>query len=185
MFQTLALALGMFFTVAVSYADCTEPAGQEGLMVYNSSFKVMQFCNGTNWISMASTFVSSGERISGEIQAFNLATCPAEWSEYTAARGRVLRGIDSTGSIDPDGTRTAGSTQEDAVQDHTHHITSQSAGTNNVVAFTETNPDNTYASGGNTGSRGDAYFYVGGVKTGRISTETRSKNVAVLYCVKD
>jgi len=33
-------------------ADCVTPAGQEGQMLYNSTYKTMQFCDGTNWYSM-------------------------------------------------------------------------------------------------------------------------------------
>lgn len=32
---------------------------------------------------------------SGAIMAFSLATCPTGWTEYTAARGRFLRGLDN------------------------------------------------------------------------------------------
>lgn len=32
---------------------CSSPAGDEGDMVYNVDYKTVQFCDGTNWISMA------------------------------------------------------------------------------------------------------------------------------------
>lgn len=34
-------------------ADCANPAGVESQIVYNADYKVLQFCNGTDWISMA------------------------------------------------------------------------------------------------------------------------------------
>ena len=50
--------------------------------------------------------------------AFNPASCPSGWSEYVAARGRFLRGIDSTGANDS--VRAAGNIQNDALGSHSH-----------------------------------------------------------------
>jgi hypothetical protein len=33
-------------------ADCAGPAGPEGQVMYNVTYKTMQFCNGTDWIAM-------------------------------------------------------------------------------------------------------------------------------------
>ncbi|MDE2337115.1 MAG: hypothetical protein KGL10_07375, partial [Alphaproteobacteria bacterium] len=33
-------------------AACASPTGNAGTMFFNSSYNVMQFCNGTNWIAM-------------------------------------------------------------------------------------------------------------------------------------
>lgn len=33
-------------------ADCANPVGAEGDQLYNADYKVMQFCNGTQWIAM-------------------------------------------------------------------------------------------------------------------------------------
>ncbi|MCZ7593710.1 MAG: tail fiber domain-containing protein [Hyphomicrobium sp.] len=52
-----------FFAVAIfalsclaypqnALADCANPAGPEGRLVYNSTHKVVQYCDGTNWIGM-------------------------------------------------------------------------------------------------------------------------------------
>ncbi|MCP3054942.1 tail fiber domain-containing protein, partial [Aurantimonas marianensis] len=117
----------------------------------------------------------------GMIAAFSASSCPAGWTEYTAARGRFLRGIDPTGTIDPDGVRTAGSVQADAFQSHTHDIEGQSGGVNNIVAFQDSNPDSTYSGGAGT-SRGDSYISVGNPNSGRVSVETRPKNIAVIFC---
>jgi hypothetical protein len=32
-------------------ANCANPAGREGSYIYNSTYHVYQFCNGTNWIA--------------------------------------------------------------------------------------------------------------------------------------
>lgn len=39
--------------IAPAQAACVNPAGLEGEKIYNSSEKMMQFCNGTNWVAMA------------------------------------------------------------------------------------------------------------------------------------
>lgn len=102
----------------------------------------------------------------GTIVAFAAASCPSGWSEYTAARGRFLRGIDNGAGIDPDGTRSPGNAQADAFATHAH-----SAGITNSTT------------GGGYLRQGDA---TGG--TGSYSTtftggnETRPKNVAVTFC---
>jgi len=63
----------------------------------------------------------------GAIMAFNLTTCPTGWTEYTQARGRFLRGLDSGAGNDPDcatrtGGCTVGSTQGDELKSHTHTL---------------------------------------------------------------
>jgi len=106
---------------------------------------------------------------SGAIMAFDLTSCPSGWTEYTAARGRFLRGIDNGAGNDPDGTRAPGATQEDELKAHTHTYF-QSYDKNAQYASTNTEDGN---KGGVTGSSGST----GG-------TETRPKNVAVLFCRK-
>ncbi|WPU66037.1 hypothetical protein [Peredibacter starrii] len=155
-------------------------AAQEGSQRYNSTLKIMEFCNGTVWGAIGAPAIPTGA-----IMAFDLTSCPSGWSEYTVARGRFLRGIDNGAGQDPSGTRAPGSYQADAVQDHTHHVTGEGGGYNNVVAFQDTNPDSTYGSGGNPGSRGDVYIGVGPMRTGNTAVETRPRNVAVLYCRKN
>jgi hypothetical protein len=180
-----ALALPM---PTVVYAVCASPAAPEGRMIYNADFKTMQFCDGTNWVAMnAGVGTPVGTVPSGAVMAFNLASCPAGWSEYTLARGRFIRGIDSTGTVDPDGVRVLGSTQEDTVIDHTHR------GVSDYSQF--------YSGGSNTptvASSGTRHPYFGTsvanvdhVKVVNLSNvliggaETRPKNIALLYCERD
>jgi hypothetical protein len=95
--------------------------------------------------------------------------CPDGWSEFTAARGRFLRGIDSTGTVDPDGVRAAGSVQADDFKSHSHNVYySATGGLGNVWAA---------LGSGSTGNTG--------LTTPTGGDETRPKNVAVLYCQKD
>ncbi|RED25555.1 hypothetical protein BJ123_13123 [Rhodopseudomonas thermotolerans] len=48
------ISLSLLTTGPLS-AACTNPAGPEGEAIYNGDHKVMQFCNGTNWVSMAAS----------------------------------------------------------------------------------------------------------------------------------
>lgn len=42
----------LFLSPLSANAACTNPAGVEGNQVYNTTHKVMQYCDGTTWISM-------------------------------------------------------------------------------------------------------------------------------------
>lgn len=82
----------------------------------------------------------------GAVMAFSLTSCPANWSEYTPAYGRFIRGIDKSGTaIDPDGQRAPGAIQNDSLQNHTHYIVGESGGQDNVVAEQDSNTDSPFA----------------------------------------
>lgn len=49
----LSLSFVLSFLPSIAYAACSNPTGVEGEIVYNFDHNVMQFCNGTNWVSMA------------------------------------------------------------------------------------------------------------------------------------
>ena len=70
---------------------------------------------------------------SGAVMAFDLASCPSGWSEYAPAYGRVVRGIDKSGSsIDPDGERLPGDVQDDELKSHLHSVNPPSTSTNST-----------------------------------------------------
>jgi len=134
----------------------------------------------------------------GAVIAFDLSGCPAGWTEYAPAYGRFIRGIDKSGrKIDPDGQRSLGSTQEDAIQNITGSISGVKGeanrswdwgfrpGTNGAFDVPQ---DLIHYSGG-----GD-YLPPGKVGTTanfdasrvvRTAAENRAKNVALLYCRKN
>lgn len=53
--RRLLLCIAASIVLPVPAMACTNPAGDEGEIVYNSDHAVMQFCNGTNWVAMAAT----------------------------------------------------------------------------------------------------------------------------------
>lgn len=107
---------------------------------------------------------------SGAVVAFELEECPDDtWTEYKAAHGRFIRGIDRSGTkIDPDLDREIGSLQEDTFKRHSH--------TANGVAG-----DRKHGADG-SGERVNNAATVTTSTTG--DEETRPKNVALLYCQK-
>jgi len=67
--SAVVLLLAGMFTGQDGLAACSGPPGVAGDQIYNSSYSVMQFCNGTNWINMggvASNVTAAGA--SGAIQ---------------------------------------------------------------------------------------------------------------------
>lgn len=105
------------------------------------------------------------------VVAFLAQTCPSGWRAIQDAQGRFLRGIDNTGANDPDGKRSPGSLQADTVGKHTH--TYQSGfheGQSNSGTGADSNKKNAMPV---KTSEGDG-----------LGSETRPKNIAVLFCTK-
>jgi microcystin-dependent protein len=114
-------------------------------------------------------------------------------------RGRFLRGFDGTSGNDPDKlTRTAmnpggnagnaiGSVQDDAFMDHNHRFNMgfsyDRAGSSQIISTSSTgNGTTTYDPWAGFSVMSTVAKINGGVL--RVSTETRPKNAAVLFCVK-
>lgn len=110
------------------------------------------------------------------VVAFNSTSCPEGWKEYKPAYGRFIRGIDRIGSTDPDGLRRQGSLQSDAIQTHIHG--------------TKLNGRNDWPTSGSMGTRvpasaeGNLNRKTTSPEGARLADETRPKNVALLYCIK-
>lgn len=132
-----------------------------GLMIFNSTNAQLEIYTGSAWAGL-------GGLSTGAIAAFASTTCPSGWSEYTAARGRFLRGIDNGAGNDPSGTRAPGAIQADMTK------ISMSADSG-VVGGNIYNPSPTsstlrFETSGSFGSVGGS------------GVETRPKNVAVIFC---
>lgn len=137
--------------------------------------------NGTAW-ACATDGNDAGASMTGAVMAFNATTCPTGWTEYLPARGRFLRGIDNGAGNDPDGTRAPGAGQDDALQNITGTLNVPRArvlGATSSGAFDHT-------SSGSLGATGDTQAGLGvtfdASRVARTSTETRPKNVAVIFC---
>lgn len=118
----------------------------------------------------------SAERaqLQGAVIAFDADRCPAGWEEYKLAYGRFIRGVDrSTSKVDPEGTRSVGSLQDDDLKKHVHQLslTSRWGDHKGGTAPAWGNDDG----GGNSSEA---------TTTESGGVETRPKNVALLYCRK-
>lgn len=54
-FRHAAILAALISSLALSspaYADCASPSAEEGVMMYNTTYKTMQFCDGNNWWTM-------------------------------------------------------------------------------------------------------------------------------------
>lgn len=137
---------------------------------------------------------------SGMIAAFATTTCPSGWSEYTAARGAFLRGIDNGAGRDPNGTRAPGNYQADTLASHTHGINDPGhvhTINGNILAGNESTSalNNGVQGAGGYSKVGELHEYSGGANTSSVTTgisiqstggaETAPKNVAVTFCQKN
>ena len=48
-------AITLILVASAAHATCTSPVGMEGEVLYNTDYATMQFCDNTNWISMAAS----------------------------------------------------------------------------------------------------------------------------------
>jgi hypothetical protein len=62
----MVLLVFLLFPLSPALADCINPAGEEGVQVYNTTYKTMQFCNGTNWIAMGGSIAPGGRETMNE-----------------------------------------------------------------------------------------------------------------------
>ncbi len=109
----------------------------------------------------------------GAVLAFDAKQCPKGWQAFKPAYGQFIRGIDYSGTnIDPDGERIPASSQAESIKSHTH-----------IQMYADVK--------GHFSPNG--YDFVPHVtKTGKMGvetnsfggSETRPKNIALLYCVK-
>jgi hypothetical protein len=122
--------------------------------------------------------ISVAQSEENSVVGFKSDECPKGWSEVPEARGRFLRGIDTSGStaIDPDGRRQPGAIQNDLIGKHTHAYYSgfHNGQSNSGTGYDPNKKDAVL-------TRTDE----GNLITGEpLGSETRPKNVAVLFCTR-
>ena len=115
--------------------------------------------------------------LQNSILAFNQESCPEGWKIYEPAQGRFLRGIDRKGSSDIK-DRAPGSLQGDTLQNHLHEI--------EPVKSAAHQPSTPAPHGYGSGGYGHNIAATRGVlsTSASVSNETRPKNVAVCFCIK-
>ena len=47
----LVALLSLFLLPNISLADCSNPTATESKVMYNSTYHILQFCNGTDWVA--------------------------------------------------------------------------------------------------------------------------------------
>lgn len=139
----------------------------------------------TSSLGITGSGSSGGNVPAGTIAAFEATSCPTGWSEYEAARGMFLRGIDNGAGIDPDGTRTPGDVQQDAAPNITGTFNQALFGSGMSVsgAFSQVTAGNLHDQTAADGIARNITFNASNSNaTYGAADEIRPVNVAVLYC---
>ncbi|NPE26519.1 tail fiber protein [Methanococcoides sp. SA1] len=141
-----------------------------------------QFLDGDGSCLTAAEVVAAGGSGAGvpvgAIMAFYSASCPSGWVLANGAsgtpdlRGSFVRGMYGNQN-DRDVSRSLGSYQADALQTHTHQSINKASNT----AYTNIKSDRPDLSVRDSQSSG--------VSGARTSSETRPRNVALTYCMKN
>ena len=166
------------------------------MVLIGISYAALSSLTATSWETLtASKWDALVEHAvpSGFVWAFNLSSCPTWWTEYTAAYGRVIRWIDKSGTnIDPDGQRALENTQEDAFQWHHHDVYDNNGyGSANAAYWHQWSATNMWSNYQRNTTPNDWWWKAkeavtdGSNGTPRTASETRMKNIALLYCIKD
>jgi hypothetical protein len=141
----------------------------------NTDNQTISLSNDTLSIENGNSIVIPLNTPAGAVMAFNLATCPTNWAAADGTnstpdlRGEFVRGLDNGRGADPG--RVLASSQNDEIKTHTHS-TVQMIGNNNIdgVDSVTTHSGEHHNEARQTGASG--------------GNETRPRNVALLYCIK-
>ncbi|WP_085710852.1 MULTISPECIES: phage tail protein [unclassified Pseudomonas] len=112
---------------------------------------------------------------------FNIAGDDASYTRLPDTRGEFLRGWDHGRGVDAG--RQIGSLQSDALQEHWHTVLTPGTGSvmptdGNITTFEF--PTVSFGKGGPVNGR----ILATGVMGARLATETRGRNLAVMWCIK-
>jgi hypothetical protein len=115
--RLLPLLLLCVFALAPAYAqaNCSGPAGIAGTIIFNTTFNVMQYCDGTNWINMggvASNTAAAGSTSAVQFNTSNALDADSSYFIWDKTNHRLGIGSTTPGSaLDVKGTiRLSGAT---------------------------------------------------------------------------
>jgi hypothetical protein len=102
---------------SAAFAACSTPAGAAGDQIYNSTYNVMQFCNGTNWVNMggvSSSSVAAGSAGAVQINTGNVIDADSSYFVWDKTNHRLGIGsttpaaaLDVVGAVNSSGALTA------------------------------------------------------------------------------
>lgn len=129
--------------------------------------------------------ISKLSSLVGLIASFNSSSCPAGWKPADGTngtpdlRGEFIRGLDNGRGVDAG--RGLGSIQQHQLQTHTHRVTDGAVQSYNMAVA----GGNLYAPVIGAGATTDNYPESTAPHGANVGSETRPRNVALLYCVKN
>ena len=83
-----------------AFAACTNPAGEAGDTGYNSDYAVMQFCNGSSWVSMAASgALTELDPHVGTLTANNFCTSNVAGSQVVCTTSAINLASQVTGNL--------------------------------------------------------------------------------------
>ena len=106
----------------------------------------------------------------------------ATTAHYPSVAGRVIRGLDSTGAVNPDADNVVGETQEDALQNITGGVGYVAAGNRTDGAFYDGAASSVLTNSSANSSASEVRFDASHVA--RTADETRVKSIIAPYIVK-
>ena len=90
--RTAWLAVILSAAPILAHANCSGPTGVAGQMIYNTTFNVMQYCNGTNWINMggvASNVTAAGSSGAVQFNSSNVLGADSSYFIWDSANHRL------------------------------------------------------------------------------------------------
>ena len=92
------LLLAACLAATPTYAGCSSPAGNEADKIYNKTYHVLQFCNGTNWVPFGAfnPYVGPGDIVSGAIAWYGLRAYNLAYTTGTNKAINIRRASDNT-----------------------------------------------------------------------------------------
>jgi hypothetical protein len=99
-------ALALMLAPGTAFADCSTPTGTAGDQIYNNTYNVMQFCNGTDWVNMGSSGGGGGGGISdGDKGDITVSSSGTAWAiDAGVVTNAMLAGSIAISKLDITGT---------------------------------------------------------------------------------